>query len=142
MKLKGFLFLLCCAVFLATPNITYGQKPLKSVKVATTKRPIILLLNLEKLNRFYLNYESEVELDAMKTAKWETTYYLLAKEKSGNRVFAFELEQRGKRLFLNKHKILQTCDMGELSLDTFLKENNKISGCRLGKHTTFLIPKK
>ncbi len=140
--LSKLIIILCIGALGITPSITYGQKVPKCVKVATIKRPVVLVLNLDKLNRFSKNFEELLSFDEMKTAKWELAYYLLAKEKDGNRIFAFELEQKGKRLFLNKFYPVQTCDMGDLSLDTFIKNEGRISGCRLGNHSFKQLQKK
>lgn len=123
------------------PGEIKAQKAPKCVKVVTTKRPTILKLDLAELNKFYLNFEQGKSFENLKTAKTDLSYYLLAQELNGNRIFAFELEQKGKRLFLNKYMPVQTCDIGDLSLDTFLKEEGKISGCRLGNYTFKQLPK-
>ncbi|MBK9016910.1 MAG: hypothetical protein IPM82_24200 [Saprospiraceae bacterium] len=66
--------------------------------------------------------------------KSELAYYLLATETNGTRIFAFELELKGRKLYLNKKLPVQTCSEGELSLDTFLQDEGKIKGCRMGSH--------
>lgn len=145
MKRYQLLFSIAFCLFIVLPIGIQAQdvpRAPKRVKVATTKRPIILLLDIRKLDKFYLNFEKDIKFASMKTAKWEEHYYLLAKETQGVRIFAFELERRGKRLFLNKYNVLQTCDTGDLSLDTFLKEEGRITGCRLGTHTVKQLPRK
>lgn len=116
-------------------NGLYAQKLPKCVKVAKTHRPNWLSVKKSDLEKFYKNYGEEVTFVNLKVVKSELSYYLLASEQDGPRIFAFELEQKGKRLFLNKLYSVQTCDQGDLSLDTFLQKEGKIQACRNGKHT-------
>lgn len=120
--------------FLAMSSVS-AQKAPKCLKVAKSDRPTWLLVKSSQLERFYTNFEAGVAFGAMKIAKSELSYYLLAQEKDGKRVFAFELEQKGHRLFLNKDYPVQSCSEGSLLLETFLQQDGKIQGCRIGKHT-------
>ncbi|MCF8244542.1 MAG: hypothetical protein K9J37_08270 [Saprospiraceae bacterium] len=112
-----------------------AQKAPECVKAATTVRPTHVLATPHKLHNFYKNYHDEAVFENTKIVKSELAYYLLATEKNGPRIFAFELEQKRKKLFLNRKLPVQTCSEGTLSLDTFLQEDGKIKGCRMGGHT-------
>ena len=130
-KTSLLLLLLCCI-------LTFGanaQKAPDCIKTAKISRPTMVLLSVNKLNAFYKNFNETVNFKSMKIVKSELAYYLLATEQNGTRVFAFELELKGKKLYLNKMLPVQTCSEGEFSLDTFLQENGKIAGCRIGNHT-------
>ena len=125
-------------VFLAfgffSPVESIAQKAPKCLKVAKTNRPNWVKISNGDLVRFYRNFTGDVAFGNMKLVKSELAYYLIADEQNGNRIFAFELEQKGKRLFLKRELPVQTCSEGTLSLDTFLQENGKIQGCRVGNH--------
>ncbi|MBI1227391.1 MAG: hypothetical protein GC192_19320 [Bacteroidetes bacterium] len=121
-------FLCFCTVNLA------AQKAPECVKAATTVQPTHVLVSAQKLHDFYKNYHDEANFKNTKIVKSELSYYLLATESNGTRIFAFELETKGKKLYLNKELPVQTCSQGELSLDTFLQEDGKIKGCRMGSH--------
>lgn len=136
---KLLLLLAIFSFFVVTD--AHAQKAPKCVKVAKSHRPNWLRIDTQKLNRFYQNFDDKATFSNMKVVKSELAYYLLAREKEGTRIFAFELEQKGKRLFLNKFYPVQTCDEGEFSLDTFLQVDGKIQGCRLGTHTIRQITK-
>lgn len=116
-------------------NIVQSQKGPDCIKTAKISRPTWLYINSKKLGEFYKNFGGGVDFKGMKIVKSELSYYLIADEASGTRIFAFELEQKGKKLFLNKYLPIQSCSEGELSLDTFLQEDGKITGCRIGNHT-------
>ncbi len=119
--------------FLAIADVQ-AQKAPKCVKVAKSNRPNWLRMDANKLTKFYWNFDEMVNFQSMRLVKSELAYYLLAKEQGGNRVFAFELEQKGKRLFLNKFYPVHSCDEGSLGLETFLQRDGKIQGCRKGNH--------
>jgi hypothetical protein len=137
MKLKFLVIALMAALFCVfTLCEAQAQKPPKCVKTASTKRPTHVLVSVADLNAFYRNFQSEgASFKAMKIVKSELAYYLLASEQNGTTIYAFELELKGKKLYLNKLLPVQSCSEGELSLDTFLQEDGKIKGCRMGNHT-------
>jgi len=120
-----------CCFFLAQ---SIAQKAPECVKAATTVQPTHVLVTAEKLGAFYKNFHDTANFKNTKIVKSELAYYLLATESNGTRVFAFELEMKGKKLYLNKVLPVQTCSDGILSLDTFLQEDGKIKGCRMGSH--------
>ncbi len=129
--LKSVLF---AAMLLFGHATVLAQKLPSSLKVAKTNRPTALFLNTTDLTKFYQNFGEPTTFRKMKLAKTELAYYLIASEAEGPRIFAFELEQKGKRLCLNKFFPVQSCSTGELTLDTFIETNGKIAGCRLGSH--------
>lgn len=112
----------------------FAQKAKDCIKASTISRPTYVLVSSEKLGDFYRNFKEEASFGNTKIVKSELAYYLLATEKNGNRIFAFELEQKGKKLYLNKKLPVQICSQGDLSLDTFLQEDGKIKGCKMGAH--------
>ncbi len=136
MKLFNEKYALITAVFFCF-SIGQGlaQKAPECVKAATTVRPTHVLATPHKLHNFYKNYHDDVVFVNTKIVKSELAYYLLATEANGTQIFAFELEQKRKKLYLNRKLPVQTCSEGELSLDTFLQEDGKIKGCRMGAHT-------
>lgn len=138
---QKILLALSVIILFALSNVQ-AQKAPKCVKVAKTTRPNWLKVNLGELFLFNKNFDEEVSFSALKLVKSELSFYLIASEQNGPRIFAFELEQKGKRLFLNKFYPVQTCDQGDLSLDTFLQLDGKIQGCRKGKHTVRQLEKK
>ena len=143
MRLTINKFLLAFAVFSFVSVATVeAQRLPKCVKVAKSHRPNWLLIKNTGLKKFYKNFGEDVAFGNMKLVKSELSYYLIADEQNGKRIFAFELKQKGKRLFLNKFYPVQTCDQGDLSLDTFLQKDGKIQGCRKGKHTIRQLEKK
>ncbi len=111
-----------------------AQKAPKCVKVAKTHRPNWLRIDTKKLDKFYRNFDNSTTFSGMKLVKSELAYYLIAEEKEGGRIIAFELKRKGRRLFLNKSFPVQSCDEGGLGLDTFLQKDGKINGCRKGTH--------
>ena len=136
MKLFNKKYALITVVFLGfSISQSLAQKAPECVKAATTVRPTHVLATPHKLHNFYRNYHDEAIFVNTKIVKSELSYYLLATEANGTRFFLFELEQNGKKLFLNRKLPVQTCSEGELSLDTFLQEDGKIKGCRMGAHT-------
>jgi hypothetical protein len=126
------------SAFISVSGLYAQKKWPDCIKVAKINRPNWIVTNSSKVTRFYKNYGEDVAFDRLKLVKSELAYYLIATELNGQRIFAFELEQKRKRLFLNKKFLVQTCSEGELSLDTFLQENGKITGCRIGNHSTRL----
>jgi hypothetical protein len=137
MKLKflsiAFMATLFCFLTLCEAQ---AQKAPKCVKTASIKRPTHVLASVADLNAFYKNYQSDgTSFKALKIVKSELAYYLLASVQNGTAIFAFELELKGKKLYLNRLLPVQSCSEGELSLDTFLQEDGKITGCRMGSHT-------
>ncbi|MCB0522436.1 MAG: hypothetical protein H6577_26215 [Lewinellaceae bacterium] len=142
--MKVYIQLLLASIFLlafSLPGAT-AQKAPECVKVAKANRPNWLLLKKADLDRFYLNFEGNVTFSNMKLVKSELAFYLIAKEQGGESVFAFELEQKGNKLFLNKYFPVQSCNPGELTLDTFIQQDGKITGCRTAKHSLQQIPEK
>ena len=113
---------------------TLAQKAPDCIKTAKITRPTKVFFNIPKLNDFYKNYDEAANFKDMKIVKADSAYYLVAIEKSGTRLFAFELELKGKKLYLNKKLPVQTCSEGEFSLYPFIQENGKLTGCILGKH--------
>lgn len=132
LKKTSLLLLLLSCILMSEAN---AQKTPDCIKTAKISRPTMVLVSVGKLNAFYRNFNDEASFKNMKIVKSELAYYLLATEQNGARVFAFELELKGKKLYLNKLLPVQTCSEGEFSLDTFLQENGKITGCRMGAHT-------
>ena len=132
--------LLMAAAF--SPQVFAQKKAPECVKVAKANRPNWLKVNVEDLDRFYKNFEDGTSFANMKIVKSELAYYLIAKENGGDRVFAFELEQKKNKLFLNRYFPVQSCEPGELTLDTFLQKDGKITGCRTAKHHLQQIEKK
>ncbi|GEM_PF-4800785 len=130
---KSLLVGLFFSCFFLDENI--AQKAPDCVKAAKVSRPTYVLVSPRKLHSFYRNYKAEADFGNTKIVKTDLAYYLLAAEANGNRIFAFELETKGKKLYLNKTLPVQSCSEGELSLDTFLKMDGKIKGCRIGSHT-------
>ncbi len=130
------------AFFLVSAANIHAQKLPKCVKVAKSHRTNWLLVETPEVNKFYKNFDEDVAFGNLKIVKSELSFYLIADEKNGKRIFAFELEQKGKRLFLNKFYPVQTCDQGDLSLDTFLQLDGKIQGCRKGNHSITQLEKK
>jgi len=124
--------------FFSTPE-AQAQKLPKCVKVAKSNRPNWLKIQSPTLKKFYKNFGEDIDFGNMKLVKSELAFYLIADERNGNRIFAFELEQKGKRLFLNKFFPAQTCSEGELLLNSFLQKDGKIQGCRKGSHVVKLI---
>ena len=131
-KKTAFLALAFSLIFIGQ---SLAQKSNICVKAATTVRPTHVLVTPHKLQAFYKNFHEEVVFKNTKIVKSELAYYLLATEASGKRVFAFELELKGKKLYLNSSLPVQTCSEGVISLDTFIQEDGKIKGCKLGSHT-------
>lgn len=117
-----------------TPCVFAQKKAPECVKVAKANRPNWLKITSADLNNFYKNFDSETTFGSMKIVKSELAYYLIAKEIGGDKVFAFELEQKKNKLFLNRYFPVQSCEPGELTLDTFLQKDGKIKGCRTAKH--------
>ncbi len=138
--INKFLLVLCLFSFCFAGSAN-AQKAPKCVKVAKSHRPNWLRIQPKTLNNFYNNFGGGVSFQDMKIVKSELAYYLIATAKNDNRIFAFELELKGKRLFLNKFLPVQSCDQGELSLDTFLQLDGKIQGCRKGQHTITQLEK-
>ncbi len=143
MKLKflviPFMAVLFCFFTLCEAR---AQKPPKCVKTASTKRPTHVLASVADLNAFYKNFQSEgTSFKSMKIVKSELAYYLLASVQNGTAIYAFELELNGKKLYLNKLLPVQSCSEGELSLDTFLQDGGKITGCRMGAHNIKQVTK-
>lgn len=116
-----------------------AQKKTVCVKAATVSQPKHILVSAAELSTFFKNFHEEVAFKETKIVKSELAYYLLATEQSGQRVFAFELETKRKKLYLNSKLPVQTCSEGGLSLDTFLQEKGKITGCRTGTHAIHQI---
>jgi hypothetical protein len=114
---------------------SFAQKIPDCVKVAKSHRPNWLLISSAKLNNFYRNFSGQATFGNMKIVKTDQAYYLLGQEQTSKHIFAFELTQKGKRLFLDRKNIVHSCDQGDLSLDTFLHQEGKITGCKLGNHT-------
>jgi hypothetical protein len=107
-----------------------GQSSPVRLKVATTDRPNRLLLKLEKLGKFSMNFGDRLQFSDMKVVKTALAFYLLAEEQDSQCIFAFELEQKKRRLFLTNKLVVQFCKEGELSLQTFLQVGGKIDGCK------------
>lgn len=122
--------LVCC--FLAV-NASAQRAP-KCLKVATTARPTWVLVETAQLDKFCQQFGSGTSFEKMKIVKAELAYYLLASEKSTGKIYAFELEQKGKRLYVNRLYPIQACSEGGLTLDAFLQKDGKIQGCRMGEH--------
>ncbi|MBI5914095.1 MAG: hypothetical protein HY842_01865 [Bacteroidetes bacterium] len=129
-RIKTLPLLLLLVCFFSSGML--AQKSPDCIKAAKITRPTFVLVSSGKLNKFA---DGEADFSKMKIVKSELAYYLLASEQNGKRIFAFELEQKGRRLFLNQKLPVQSCSEGELSLDTFLQEDGKITGCRMGNHT-------
>ena len=134
--MKSFIFkiVMALAILLAFQATAQAQKIPKCVKVAKYNRPNWLSVKPSALARFHRNYGEQAVFTNMKLVKSELAYYLIAEEQGGPRIFAFELEQKGKRLFLNRDYPVHTCDQGDLVLGTFLQMDGKIQGCRKGTH--------
>lgn len=128
--------LILAAVFCFFASQFFAQKVPECVKAATTIQPTHVLVSAEKLHAFYKNFQDEANFKNTKIVKSELAYYLLATESDGTRVFAFELETKGKKLYLNREFPVQICSEGILSLDTFLQQDGKITGCRMGSHSS------
>ncbi len=128
-----------CLCVLALSCLFFGemqaQKAPDCLKTAKLSRPTFVLVKVSKLNAFCKNYNEAASFKDMKIVKSELAYYLMASEQNGTRIFVFELEQKGKKLYLNKKLPVQSCSEGEFSLDAFLQEDGKITGCRMGSHS-------
>lgn len=131
---KKHLFALLVLSCILTGNALAQKKPV-CVKAATVSQPKHILVSPEKLTEFYRNFKEEVIFKESKIVKSELAYYLIATEQNGQRVFAFELETKRKKLYLNSKLPVQACTEGELTLDTFLQDDGKITGCRIGGHS-------
>ncbi len=134
--MKFYLKILVSGLLLAAVCMpgAFAQKGPECVKVAKANRPNWLQLKTTDLDRFYQNFGGGTTFSNMKIVKSELAYYLIAKENGGEKVFAFELEQKKNKLFLNRYFPVQSCEPGELTLDTFLQKDGKITGCRTAKH--------
>jgi hypothetical protein len=128
-------FLLSAALLLYGAADVQAQKLPSSLKVAKTNRPTALLITTGELAKFHRNFDDGQTFQKMKLVKTELAYYLIASDANGPDIFAFELKQKGKRLCLDKYLPVQSCNTGELTLDTFIEVDGKIEGCRLGIHT-------
>lgn len=136
-----FLFLLpFIALLFASQDLVAQKKLPAKMKVTTTKRPNSLQVDAAQLAHFYKNFnQPPVTFNYLKVVKTDSAYYLLSRAEKDTRIFAFELEQKGKRLFLNKLLPLQTCGQGDLSLDNFVRHTGKITGCLLGRHVIIQV---
>lgn len=129
------LFVLVLTTIAAIPTLQAQKKAPECVKVAKVSRPNTLLLELKDLNNFYRNFSGSADFKEMKIVKSELAYYLIASDRKDVRILAFQLEQNGKKLFLNRKLPVHSCDQGDLTLDTFLQADGYITGCRIGKHS-------
>ncbi|TAK36971.1 MAG: hypothetical protein EPO28_12775 [Saprospiraceae bacterium] len=129
------------ALLLCAPAGLQAQKLPATLKVAKTNRPTVLLISTGELSRFHRNFRDSRTFRKMKLVKTELAYYLIAADANGPEIFAFELKQKGKRLCLDRYLPVQSCNTGELALDTFLESDGKIDGCRLGIHRIEQIQK-
>lgn len=127
------LLIACLFLIAVQPSLLEAQQLPSRVKVASVDRPNRLLLKLEKLGKFSANFGDRLQFSDMKVVKTELAFYLLAAEKDSSRIFAFELEQKRKRLFLSKRLPVLFCEEGELSLQTFLQVGGKINSCKKSK---------
>ncbi|MCU0348457.1 MAG: hypothetical protein MUC59_16070, partial [Saprospiraceae bacterium] len=128
------LFLFFAALFFA--QNANAQKTPDCLLAAKLNRPTHVLVSLSKLGNFHKNFSSvATSFKETKIVKSELAYYLMATDKNSTDIYVFELELKGKKLYLNRTLPVQTCSEGEFSLDTFLQDNGKIIGCRIGKHT-------
>lgn len=131
MKISSHLVYLALVLACAQPML--AQKAPDCLKVVTLKRPTIVLVDTKKLTAFYQNYGDTVQFVKPKIMKSELAYYLVTQEAEyGERIYAFELLQKGKKLRLDKTKPVFLCEKNELAITSFLQENGKITGCRMG----------
>jgi hypothetical protein len=131
-QIKTALFVLTFCCFAVGQGT--AQQSTICVKAATTVRPTYVKVAPHKLQTFFKKIHGTAAFANMRIVKSELAYYLIASETGGSRIFAFELEQKRKKLYLNSTLPVLICEGGELSLDTFLQEDGKIRGCRMGPH--------
>ena len=127
--------LIFLAVFIIFLSDLPAQKVLDRLKVTTSKRPTQLQITSDQLNQFCkYNQIETIKFGKMKIVIVDETYYLITDELNKNEIWAFELEQNGKKLYLNKELPIHSCSEGNLFLSSYLQKEGKLIGCKYGNH--------
>lgn len=128
---KLLLFLIMAASF----SRTYGQQASATMFVTKIFNVENISLTTGQLSAFLKKYyPSDAAFDTMKIEKVNKKYFLLARDISKDRTYAFRLWKDAGSLFLSILYQVNACQCDCLQMEAFLVEKNKIIGCREGGH--------
>ncbi len=126
--------LLLTIVVITIFQTSFSQKSQARLLVFTPEKEKISITQQHLTDFVKKWYWIVIEFSELKVESLDNSYFLLAKDETNKRTFAFRLTKREGNFYLTPSPYVNICTCDCMELANFIIEKGEIMGCRKSKH--------